>query len=132
MTPGNQPVPPKIWRFEVLLYASLLLDTLTALFRSMPDDMSESAASVAYFANAVLILLFVFLVGLAARHRKNWARIVLLVALGLSVLSLAGELSFNGLQLESLLELISTGMTAAGLYYSFTGDARGLFEQSGG
>ncbi len=130
MTQANQPVPQNIWRFEVLLYASLLLDTLTALFRTMPEDMSESAASVAYFANALMILLFVFLVGLAARHRKNWARIVLLVALGLSVLSLAGELSFSGLQFETLLELISTGMTAAGLYYSFTGDARGWFERS--
>lgn len=132
MTPASQPIPQNIWRFEVLLYASLLLDTLTSLFRTMPEDMSESAVSVAYFVNASLILLFVFLVGLAARHRKNWARIVLMVALGLSVLSLAGELSFNGLQLESLLELISTGMTAAGLYYSFTGDARGWFDRAGG
>src|SRR5690606_34205256 len=106
--------------------------TLIALFRTMPDDISEAAASAAYFANAVLILLFVFLVGLTARHRKNWARIVLLVALGLSVLSLAGEMSFSGLQFETLLELISTGMTAAGLYYSFTGDARGWFERSNG
>ena len=55
---------------------------------------------------------------------------VLLVALGLSVLSLAGEMSFSGLQFETLLELISTGMTAAGLYYSFTGDARGWFSET--
>jgi hypothetical protein len=42
-----------------------------------------------------------------------------------------GELSFSGLQFETLLELISTGMTAAGLYCSFTGDARGWFEKAG-
>ncbi|MCO5131314.1 MAG: hypothetical protein M9932_12195 [Xanthobacteraceae bacterium] len=127
MTPASQPVPRNVWRFEVLLYASLLLDTLTTLFRTMPDDMSEAAVSAAYLANAVLILAFVFLVGLAARRRKNWARWVLVAALGLSVVSLAGELSFEGMQVETLLELVSTAMTAAGLYYSFTGDARGWF-----
>jgi hypothetical protein len=41
-------------------------------------------------------------------------------------------MSFSGLQFETLLELISTGMTAAGWYYSFTGDARGWFDRSGG
>ena len=130
MTPANQSVPRNIRRFEVLLYASLLLDTLTALFRTMPDDMSEAAVSVAYLANAVLILLFVFLVGLAARHRTNWARWVLVAALGLSVFSLIGELSYDGMQFETLFELISTAMTAAGLYYSFTGDAKDWFEKT--
>ncbi|HWV95873.1 MAG TPA: hypothetical protein VN130_01900 [Xanthobacteraceae bacterium] len=130
MTPDT-PIPQNIWRFEVLLYISLLLDTLMALFRTMPEDMSEGAASVANFANAALILLFVFLVGLAARKRQNWARWVLVVALLLSLLSLMGELSVNGLQLDTLLELISATLTAVGLSYSFTGDARGWFDRAG-
>ncbi len=122
-------VPNNIWRFEVLLYLSLLLDTMLALFRTAPDDLSEATASVANFANALLILLFVFLVGLAARHRQNWARMILVAALVLSAVSLMGELSFVGLQFDTMLELLSAALTAAGLYFSFTGDARGWFDK---
>lgn len=132
MTPADAPVPQNIWRFEVLLYISLLLDTLMAMFRTMPEDISETAASIASFASAALILLFVFLVGLAARGRKNWARWVLVVALILSLLSLMGDLSLNGLQVENLLELVSATLTAVGLSYSFTGDARDWFDRAGG
>lgn len=127
MSPNAVTVPNNIWRFEVLLYLSLLLDTLMALFRGTPEDMSEATASVANLANALLILLFVFLVGLAARRRQNWARMILVAALVLSVVSLLGELSFTGLQFDTMLELISTVLTAAGVYFSFTGDARGWF-----
>jgi|APThiThiocy_cv2_1041547.scaffolds.fasta_scaffold68335_2 hypothetical protein len=132
MTPATEAVPQNIWRFEVLLLASLLLDALSAMFQTMVLDMDEDFASAAVFAIAASILLFVVLVGLAARHRKNWARWILIAGFGLSVLSLSGELSLNGIQFQSLVELISAGLTAAGLYYSFTGDARGWFEISGG
>jgi hypothetical protein len=127
MSPNAVTVPNNIWRFEVLLYLSLLLDTLMALFRATPEDMSEATASVANLANALLILLFVFLVGLAARRRQNWARMILVAALVLSAVSLMGELSFVGLQFATMLELLSAALTAAGLYFSFTGDARGWF-----
>jgi hypothetical protein len=33
----------------------------------------------------------------------------------------------NGLELDSAIEIISCVLTAAGLYYSFTGDAQGWF-----
>ena len=33
----------------------------------------------------------------------------------------------NGLQLDSAIEVVSCALTAAGLYFSFTGDAKGWF-----
>ncbi|MBN9039798.1 MAG: hypothetical protein BGP05_22180 [Rhizobiales bacterium 62-47] len=121
-------VPRNIWRFEALLYTSLLLDALSGAFQTLPDDLSETSASIASLVNALLILGFVFLVNLAARRRQGWARMVLLGALALSVVSLAGEMATNGGVLASGIELLSSALTAAGLYFSFTGDARGWFD----
>jgi hypothetical protein len=128
MTPEAVTVPRNIWRFEVLLYTSLLLDTFTAAFQSLPDELSESALSVATLINALLILGFVFLVRLAARRRQGWARMLLLAALLLSLVSVAGEMIANGGELGSAVELLSAILTAIGLYFSFTGDARGWFD----
>ena len=33
----------------------------------------------------------------------------------------------RGLELDSVIEIVSCALTAAGLYYSFTGDAQGWF-----
>jgi hypothetical protein len=48
-------------------------------------------------------------------------------ALVLSVLSLFPVIGERGLELDSIIEIVSCGLTAAGLYYSFTGDAQGWF-----
>ena len=130
MSPEAVTVPRNIWRFEVLLYTSLLLDTFTAAFQSLPDELSESALSIATLINALLILGFVFLVRLAARRRQGWARMLLLAALLLSLVSVAGEMIANGGELGSAVELLSAILTAIGLYFSFTGDARGWFDPS--
>jgi hypothetical protein len=130
MSPEAVTVPRNIWRFEVLLYTSLLLDTFTAAFQSLPDELSESALSTATLINALLILGFVFLVRLAARRRQGWARMLLLAALLLSLVSVAGEMIANGGELGSVVELLSAILTAIGLYFSFTGDARGWFDPS--
>ena len=130
MSPEAATVPRNIWRFEVLLYTSLLLDTFTAAFQSLPDELSESALSIATLINALLILGFVFLVRLAARRRQGWARMLLLAALLLSLVSVAGEMIANGGELGSVVELLSAILTAIGLYFSFTGDARGWFDPS--
>ncbi len=121
-------VPRNIWRFEVLLYLSLLLDALGAAFQTVPDDADEATVSLASLVVALLILGFVFLVRAAARRRQGWARTVLLAALGLSIVSLAGDLAANGARLEAMVELLSAVLTAAGLYFSFVGDARGWFD----
>jgi hypothetical protein len=76
---------------------------------------------------AFLILLLVYFVWLAAQRRKNWPRWALVVSLALSVISLVQIIGDGGLQLDSAIEIVSCILTAAGLYYSFTGDAKGWF-----
>jgi len=43
------------------------------------------------------------------------------------VISLFQVIGENGLELDSGIEIVSCVLTAAGLYFSFTGDARGWF-----
>ena len=74
-----------------------------------------------------MLLLFVFLVNHAAHHRKSWPRWVLVASLAFSVLSLLQILGVNGLQFDSAIEIVSCALTGAGLYYSFSGDAKGWF-----
>jgi hypothetical protein len=76
---------------------------------------------------AGLILLMVYLVWLAAQRRKNWPRWVLIGSLVLSIYSLIDIIGDDGLALDSFIEIISCALTAAGLYYSYTGDAKGWF-----
>ena len=75
-----------------------------------------------------LILLLVFLVWLAAQRRKNWPRWVLAGgACCCRSISLVQVIGDSGLQLDSAIEIVSCALTAAGLYFSFTGDAKGWF-----
>jgi hypothetical protein len=69
----------------------------------------------------------VYLVWLAAQRRKNWPRWVLLGALVLSIYSLIDTIGDVGLQLDSAIEIVSCALTAAGMYFSWTGDAKGWF-----
>jgi branched-subunit amino acid permease len=122
-------LPKNVLRFEVLLYLSLTLDALSAAFqdRTPSAEMTESMITTATVMAAGLILLLVYFVWLAARRRKNWPRWALGAALVLSVLSLAPTIGDGGLQLDSGIEIVSCILTAAGLYFSFTGDAQGWF-----
>ena len=54
---------------------------------------------------------------------------MLAAALVLSVISLAQVIGDNGVQIDSGIEVVSCALTAMGLYYSFTGDARGLVQR---
>jgi hypothetical protein len=74
-----------------------------------------------------MLLLLVFFVWLAAQKRKNWPRWVLAAALALSVISLVQVIGDKGMELDSAIEVASCALTAAGLYFSFTGDAVGWF-----
>jgi uncharacterized BrkB/YihY/UPF0761 family membrane protein len=122
-------VPRNVLLFEVLLYLSLTLDALSVAFqdRTPTADMTESMINVATVMAALLIVLMVYFVWLAAQKRKNWPRWVLAAALVLSVISLVQIIGDNGLELDSGIEIVSCALTAAGLYFSFTGDARGWF-----
>ena len=122
-------VPKNVLRFEVLLYLSLALDALSVAFqdRTPSAEMTESMIATATVMAAGLILLLVYFVWLAAQRRKNWPRWALAAALVLSIISLAQVIGDSGLQLDSGIEIVSCILTAAGLYFSFTGDAQGWF-----
>ena len=122
-------VPKNVLWFEVLLYLSLTLDALSVAFqdRTPSGEMTESMIMVATVMAGGTILLLVFLVWLAAQRRKNWPRWVLAAALLLSAVSLVQVIGESGVQLDSAIEVVSCALTAAGLYFSFTGDAAGWF-----
>ena len=122
-------VPRNVLWFEVLLYLSLTLDALSVAFqdRTPSGETTESMIMVQTVMNGGMILLLVFFVWLAAQKRKNWPRWVLAAALLLSMISLVQVIGDNGVQLDSTIEVVSCALTAAGLYFSFTGDAVGWF-----
>jgi len=122
-------VPKNVLWFEVLLYLSLTLDALSVAFqdRTPSAEVSGSTIAAATVIAAGLILLMVYFVGLAARRRKNWPRWVLVASLVLSVISLAQTIGSSGVELDSAIEIVSCALTAAGLHFSFTGDAQGWF-----
>jgi uncharacterized BrkB/YihY/UPF0761 family membrane protein len=122
-------VPKNVLWFEVLLYLSLTLDALSVAFqdRTPSGEMTEQMIMAATVLAGGMILLLVYFVWLAAKRRKNWPRWVLAAALVLSVISLMQVVGDNGLELDSGIEIVSCVLTAAGLYFSFTGDAQGWF-----
>ena len=123
-------VPKNVLWFEVLLYLSLTLDAVSVAFqdRTPRADMTEQMINVGTVMAAGLILLLVYFVWLAAERRKNWPRWALAAALVLSVISLMQLIGEKGLAFDSGIEVISCALTAAGLYFSFTGDAVGWFD----
>jgi len=122
-------VPKNVLWFEVLLYLSLTLDALSVAFqdRTPSAEMTESMIMTGTVMAAGLILLLVYFVWLAAQRRKSWPRWALVASLALSVISLLQIIGESGLQLNSGIEIVSCALTAAGLFFSFTGDAQGWF-----
>jgi drug/metabolite transporter (DMT)-like permease len=122
-------LPRNVLWFEVLLYVSLMLDALSVAFgdRTPREDMTDSTIMTETVLSGFIILLLLYFVWLAARRHKNWPRWVLAAALLLSVLSLFQVIGDRGLELDSSIEIVSCALTAAGLYFSYTGDARGWF-----
>ncbi|MDI1263342.1 MAG: hypothetical protein PS018_08805 [bacterium] len=123
-------VPRNVLWFEVLLYLSLTLDAVSVAFqdRTPAPGATEQAISVSTLIAGALILMLVYFVRLAAQQRKNWPRWVLIAVLVLSVISLMQMIGSKGLEFASAVEIVSCALTAAGLYFSFTGDAVGWFD----
>lgn len=123
-------LPKNVFYFEVLLYMSLILDAVSIAFQDRtPDlDITETTIMAANVVAACMLLLYVWLVWLAAYRRKNWPRWVLVVSLAFSVVSLFQVMGDNGLQFDSAIEIISCTLTAFGLYFAFTGDAKAWFK----
>ena len=121
--------PKNVLWFQVLLYSSLMLDAVSVAFqdRTPTAAITETTILAANVIAGCMILLFMYLVWLAAHQRKNWPRWVLTAALVFSVVSLLQVIGDSGLQVDSAIEVVSCALTAAGLYFSFTGDAKGWF-----
>ena len=96
-------IPNNVFWFEVLLYLSLVLDAVSAAFqdRTPTAEATESVIATFTVITICMILLLVYFVWLAAHHRKNWPRWVLLAALVLSVFTLVQELGESGLQVAA-------------------------------
>jgi hypothetical protein len=122
-------LPRNVLRFEILLYVSLMLDALSVAFqdRTLRADVTDSMIMTEAVLSGFIILLLLYFVWLAARHRKNWPRWVLSAALALSVISLFQVIGAKGVELDSGIEIVSCVVTAVGLYFSYTGDAQGWF-----
>ena len=122
-------LPGNVQRFEALLYASLMLDALSVAVqdRTPTTEMTEQMIMAGALLAGGMILLLVYFVWLAAHRRKNWPRWVLAAALVLSVMSLGQIIGEKGMELDSVIEIVSCVLTVFGLYFSFTGDARGWF-----
>jgi uncharacterized BrkB/YihY/UPF0761 family membrane protein len=122
-------LPRNVFWFEVLLYASLMLDALSVAVqdRTPTAEVTEPMIMANTLIGGGMILLLLYFVWLAARRRKNWPRWVLGAALVLSMISLFQVIGASGFELDSVIEIVSCVLTAAGLYYSFTGDAKGWF-----
>ena len=123
-------VPRNVLLFEAMLYLSLMLDALSVAFQDRTPDVSMTASTIT-IATAMagfMILLLLYFVWLAARQRRNWPRWVLAAALLFSVGSLWQAIDQSGLELDSGIEIVSCLLTAAGLYFSFTGDAQDWFD----
>ena len=122
-------VPNNVLWFQTLLYLSLMLDAVSVAFqdRTPTDDVTDAMIMANTVLNGGMILLLLYFVHLAARGRKNWPRWVLTGALVLSAISLIDVIGTKGVELDSGIEIISCVLTALGLYFSFTGDAKGWF-----
>ena len=122
-------VPRNVLWFEVLLYLSLTLDALSVAFRDRTPtaQMTESMIMAESLIAAALLLLLVYFVRLAARQRKSWPRWVLSAALVLSAITLVQVIGAKGLEFDTAVEVVSCALTAAGLFFSYTGDARDWF-----
>jgi hypothetical protein len=123
-------VPKNVWWFEVLLYASLVLDALSVAFqdRTPSPAMSEQMINVATLIALGLLSLLFYFVWLAARRKKGWPRWALSAALALSLVSLAQVIGERGVQFDVLVDIVSCALTGWGLYLSFTGDAKDWFD----
>ena len=118
-------IPNNVIWFEVLMYLSLTLDALSVAFQDRSSVSGDLLGPM--ILDGGLILLLTYFVHLAARKRRNWPRWILAALLVLSVFSLLPPLAENGLELDSGIEVVSCILTAVGLYYSYTGDAKGWF-----
>lgn len=123
-------VPKNVWSFEILLYASLLLDALSVAFENRmprPGVSEQMIMAQALYALAMLVFVF-FLIWFAANRRKGWPRWVLSALFALSLPQLAQAIAVRGISFSVVVDIVSAVLTAWGLHLSFTGDAKDWFD----
>ncbi len=118
-------VPRDVLRFEILLYLSLLLDALSAALFGVTADGSDKPF-VSFFS-ALIIAALVFLVWLAARRQKNWARWTVFGFFVLTLILYIGSINEMSFGFKEFVDVISVGLSAFGFYFSFTAEARRWF-----
>jgi hypothetical protein len=123
-------VPKNVWSFEVLLYASLLLDALSLAFedRTPRPGVTEQMITAQILFAAGMLVFVLYLIWLAARRRKGWPRWLLAVLVVLSLPQLAHVVAARGVGFGVVVDTVSAVLAAWGLYLSFTGDARDWFD----
>jgi hypothetical protein len=124
-------VPRDVLRFEILLYLSLLVDSLSVAFFGVAPGESEPAEPVVNLLTAAFIGLNVLLVWLAARRRKNWARLTLLGFFTLAVAISVGFFSQTEFGLRTVIDMLSLALSAVAFYFAFTTEARQWFGPPG-
>lgn len=124
-------IPRDVLRFEAFLYASLLIDALSAGFLSaIPSNATDDMRMFVNLLSALVIAALAWLIWLAAQRRKNWARWTLAGLFGLTAILFAGTIGDMELTIRSIADVISLGLTAVGLYFGFTAEAGPWFETS--
>lgn len=123
-------VPHNVLRFEALMLASLLIDTVSAAFDPGTLGDVPDGDRAGFMVTALLFLGFVLLlIWLAARRGANWARWALTVLVVLSVWAYLAEWQDKGVSFGTLVDALSLGLSGVGLYYAFTGDAKDWFRR---
>jgi hypothetical protein len=79
-------IPRNVWRFEILMYLSLLLIVVAGILFDR-GEFADTAAGAVWFAGTVLLMIVTwrFIIRLAARKRMNWARWFLVILQGCGV-----------------------------------------------
>ena len=122
-------IPKDVWRFEVLLYGSLVLDCISAGFFG-GDGTAEATRATLSFLNAFIITAFFALIWLAAERRKNWARWTLFGFFVFSVVVYITSFSELPFGLRTIVDLLSLALSAFGFYFGFTSEAQRWFKAS--
>lgn len=126
-------MPSRVVRFEQLMYASLGIGVVIAVLEANRlAAMAGVGVGFLLVMQLLLIALFVLLIWLIARRRKNWARWVILIffLLGLPMLVPDFLEMLDANPIVGLLSAIQVILQIAALCFLFTGNSRVWFKPS--
>lgn len=126
-------MPSNVMRFERLYYLSLVVNLIQIVMTYGEQVAFAVRVGLGHpfiiATHIVTFAVYIVLIRQAARGRKPWARLVLLVFFVFALLATA--IQFGPMlalsATEALLSVIYLVLQGAGLFFVFTGDARGWF-----